>query len=68
MLRYIVSTCSENHITCSICGQAASDYPEVIKPLIESGVTSVSVTPDAISRTRELIFDLEKKHITKIKK
>ena len=68
MLRYIVSTCSENHITCSICGQAASDYPEVIKPLIESGVTSVSVTPDAISRTRELIYDLEKKHLSKIKK
>ncbi len=60
-LEYIVSTCKKYHVTSSICGQAASDYPEIIEMLIKAGVTSVSVVPDAVERTRELIFNIEKK-------
>ena len=61
MLDHIVQTCTDAGITCSICGQAASDYPEIVERLVKRGVTSVSVNPDAVNRTRALIYDIEKK-------
>src|SRR3990167_4697505 len=61
MLDHIVQTCTEAGITCSICGQAASDYPEIVERLVKRGVTSVSVNPDAVNRTRALIYNIEKK-------
>ena len=65
VLEDIVRTCHDNGVTCSICGQAASDYPELVEKLVKAGITSVSISPDAIDRTRELIFNIEKKHFTK---
>lgn len=61
VLEHIVETCKRRGITCSICGQAASDYPEIVETLVRKGITSVSVNPDAIHRTRVLIHDIEKK-------
>jgi len=61
ILEHIVETCVDAGITCSICGQAASDYPEIVETLVRKGITSVSVTPDAVHRTRVLIHDIEKK-------
>lgn len=61
VLEHIVETCAEAGITCSICGQAASDYPEIVEALVRKGITSVSVNPDAVHRTRVLIHDIEKK-------
>lgn len=60
-LDHIVETCIANGITCSICGQAASDFPEIVERLVKRGITSVSVNPDAVNRTRAMIYDLEKK-------
>ena len=62
VLEYIVKTCADFGVTCSICGQAASDYPELVERLVKAGITSVSVNPDAINRTRDLIYEIEKKH------
>jgi pyruvate,water dikinase len=62
VLEKIVKICVANKITCSICGQAASDYPELVEKLVAYGITSVSVNPDAVNRTREMIYELEKKH------
>jgi pyruvate,water dikinase len=67
-LENIVKTCSENNITSSICGQAASDYPEIVEKLVKAGITSVSVVPDAVERTRDLIYHIEKKHFEGSKK
>lgn len=61
VLEYVVKTCSENNVTVSICGQAASDYLEIVEKLVKAGITSVSVNPDAIERTRDAIFEIEKK-------
>ena len=60
-LEKIIKTCHKYKITSSICGQAASDYPDLIEKLIKWGVTSVSVSPDAIDRTREIIYEMERK-------
>ncbi len=68
VLEYIVSTASKHGITSSICGQAASDYPDIVERLVRAGITSVSVSPDAVDRTRELIYSIEHKHFGNIKK
>ena len=61
VLEYIIKTCQKYGITSSICGQAPSDYPEITERLVRAGITSLSVTPDVIDRTRQIVFDVEKK-------
>ena len=55
----IVKTCSKYKILCSICGQAPSNYPELVKNLIRWGINSVSVAPDVINKTRRIIYNIE---------
>ena len=57
----VVRTCKSLGVTCSICGQAPSVYPEITEKLVEWGVTSVSVSPDMIDTTRDIIAAAEKK-------
>jgi pyruvate,water dikinase len=56
-----VLTARRRGITVGICGQAPSVYPEVTEALVEWGVTSVSVSPDMIDQTREIIANAEAK-------
>ncbi len=56
-----VTTARRRGLTVSICGQAPSVYPEVTEHLVEWGATSVSVSPDMIDQTREIIADAEAK-------
>ncbi len=48
-------------VTSSICGQAPSVYPELTEKLVSWGITSVSVSPDMIGTTREIIARVESK-------
>ncbi|MFH0979372.1 MAG: phosphoenolpyruvate synthase [Candidatus Roizmanbacteria bacterium] len=68
LLEYIIKTCQKHGITSSICGEAPSDYPEIVEKLIRAGITSLSVTPDVIDRTRQIVFDIEKKLFLQKKK
>jgi pyruvate,water dikinase len=43
-----------------ICGQAPSDYPEFARFLVESGIDSISLNPDAVLKTTVTILDAEK--------
>ena len=56
-----VTVAKRRGITASICGQAPSVYPEVTEKLVEWGITSVSVSPDMLDRTREIIANAEVK-------
>lgn len=60
-LEKTIKTCLKEKVTCSICGQAPSEYPDLVEKLVEWGITSISVNPDAIERTREIIYQAEKK-------
>ncbi len=62
-LEKIVATCHKRKITSSICGQAASDYPDLVEKLVNWGVTSISVNPDAAVTTRSTISQAEEKLI-----
>jgi pyruvate,water dikinase len=57
----VVKTCKAKGVTCSICGQAPSVYPEITEKLVQWGITSVSVSPDMIDVTRDIIAAAEKK-------
>ena len=60
-LERAVKTAKKMGITSSICGQAPSVYPELTEKLVGWGITSVSVSPDMISTTREIIAKVEKR-------
>lgn len=44
-----------------ICGQAPSDYPEFAAFLVEQGIDSMSLIPDAILRTTADVLELEQR-------
>jgi len=50
-------------IPCSICGQAPALYPEIIQQLVEWGITSISVEPEAVERTYKAIARAEQRII-----
>ena len=50
-------------IPCSICGQAPALYPEIIEHLVQWGITSISVEPEAIERTWAAIARAEQRLI-----
>ena len=60
-LEKIVTTSKKHRITCSICGQAPSVYPELVEKLVHWGITSVSLSPDVIDKTRLIVYEAEKK-------
>ena len=42
-----------------LCGQAPSDYPEFAKFLVDCGIHSMSLNPDAVLSTTRLVVDTE---------
>jgi pyruvate,water dikinase len=66
-LEKAVKTAVGRKIAASICGQAPSDYPELVEKLVSWGITSISVNPDAIYRVRQTIFEAEKHIVGKRK-
>jgi len=56
-----VEIASKLGVTSSICGQAPSVYPEITEKLVSLGITSISVSPDMIDITREIIAKAEAK-------
>lgn len=62
-LKRLITKSKKRGILCSICGQAPSNYPELVQKLVKWGASSISVSPDAIDATREIIADAEKKKV-----
>ena len=59
-LRRVIRHCNKAGVTSSICGQAPSEYEDLVKNLVRWGVTSVSINPDAVNRVRKVIMEAEK--------
>lgn len=64
-LKTLITAANKKGITCSICGQGPSQYPELAEFLVECGITSMSVNPDTVVYTRKLVASVEKKIILK---
>ena len=57
----VINVCKLYHKTVSICGNAASTYPEIVDFMVRHGATSVSVSADVAIQTKKLIASIEKK-------
>ena len=55
----LIDMAQEAGIPCSICGQAPALYPEIIEKLVQWGITSISVEPEALERTYQAIYRAE---------
>jgi pyruvate, water dikinase len=60
-IRQIIEAAHAAGIPCSICGQAPSVHPEYAAQLVEWGIDSISVTPDAVDLTRTNIAAAEQR-------
>ncbi|MAG52474.1 MAG: hypothetical protein CMH62_00755 [Nanoarchaeota archaeon] len=59
-IKNLIEGFKKHNKTVSICGQAPSVYPEVSEFLVKEGITSISVNPDVVGKTRRLVSDIEK--------
>ncbi len=64
-IQMIIEEGSSLGLTVSICGQGPSVYPELTEKLVEAGITSISVNPDMIGATRELVAAVEQRILLK---
>jgi pyruvate,water dikinase len=60
MIRLAVEGCKRNHRHSGLCGQAASDYPEIAELLVRLGIDSISLNPDALIKTTMHVLDIER--------
>jgi pyruvate,water dikinase len=60
LLRLAVTGARRNARHVSICGQAPSDYPEIARMLVELGIDSLSLNPDAVLHTTVAVLEIER--------
>lgn len=66
MIASVIRTAKARNRKIGICGQAPSDYPEFAEFLVEQGIDSISLNPDAVLKTTLRILEVEKKlHLTR---
>jgi pyruvate,water dikinase len=59
MLEEVIKKCKEQNKYIGICGQAPSDFPEIVEFLVKNQIDSISVNPDAVIKTINLIKKVE---------
>jgi pyruvate,water dikinase len=59
MLEEVIRKCKEKNKYIGICGQAPSDFPEIVEFLVKNKIDSISVNPDAVIKTINLVKEVE---------
>jgi pyruvate,water dikinase len=67
-IKHLVEVAHKNNITCSICGQAPSNYPEFSAFLVELGIDSISANADVAIKTRQIVAAEERKILLREKR
>jgi pyruvate, water dikinase len=62
MIAMAVEGARRNGRHSGLCGQAPSDYPEMAQYLIELGIDSMSLNPDSVLKTMQMVGSFEKLH------
>ena len=56
-----IKTVKEKGRKIGICGQGPSDYPDFAQFLVEQGIDTISINPDAVLKTTRAVYEIEKK-------
>jgi pyruvate,water dikinase len=60
MIAAVIRTARARGRAIGICGQAPSDYPELARFLVEQGIGSIPLSPDAVLKTLSVIAEAER--------
>ena len=61
MVKHVIEVAKKKKKKIGICGQAPSDYPEFAEFLVQCGIDSISLNPDAVVKTLVVVANAEKK-------
>ncbi|NOQ76981.1 MAG: phosphoenolpyruvate synthase [Methylococcaceae bacterium] len=59
LIEMAIDACHKAGKYVGICGQAASDFPEITQFLVQKHITSISLNPDSIVEMTHIIYDME---------
>jgi len=59
LISQVIRVCKEKNKYIGICGQAPSDFPEIVEFLVKEGIESISVNSDVVIKTIELVKKFE---------
>jgi pyruvate,water dikinase len=59
MIATVIRAAKNKKRKIGICGQAPSDYPDFAAFLVELGIDSISLNPDAVLKTTLKILEME---------
>ncbi|QJB37131.1 phosphoenolpyruvate synthase [Chitinophaga oryzae] len=59
MISRLIKVAKEYKVKVGICGQGPSDFPELTRFLVQHGIDSISVTPDALVKTLWAVHEAE---------
>ncbi|MDE2483959.1 MAG: phosphoenolpyruvate synthase [candidate division NC10 bacterium] len=57
----VITTARAQGRKIGICGQAPSDYPEFAQFLVEEGIDSISLNPDAVMKMTAKVLEIERR-------
>ena len=60
MIERVIEVAKKYGKKIGICGQAPSDFPDFVEFLVEKGIDAISLNPDAIVKTKNLVAEKEK--------
>jgi pyruvate,water dikinase len=63
IIAHLIRVAHENGCTVSICGEGPSNLPDFTEFLVRAGIDSISVNPDALIATKQLVASIEQKII-----
>jgi pyruvate,water dikinase len=61
MIEMAIAACQKAGKYIGICGQAASDFPEITAFLVKHKINSISLNPDSIVEMTKVVCDMEEK-------
>jgi pyruvate,water dikinase len=59
-IKKLIDVAHEKNVKVSICGQAPSQYNEIVEFLVRSNIDSISVNPDTVNKVRKKVSDVER--------
>jgi pyruvate,water dikinase len=59
LISSVIQTAKTKQVKIGICGQAPSDYPDFAEFLVQQGIDSISLTPDAVLKTTQHVLAVE---------